>query len=46
MLVAMSPHYALDLIIQHPKLAFMALGAVILCATGAEGPLCRHGTFR
>jgi KUP system potassium uptake protein len=32
----MSPHYALNFIIEHPMLAFIALGAVILCATGAE----------
>jgi KUP system potassium uptake protein len=44
-LVAMSPHYALGFVINHPKLAFIALGAVILCATGAEALYADMGHF-
>ncbi len=44
-LVAMSPHYALNFIIEHPMLAFIALGAVILCATGAEALYADMGHF-
>lgn len=44
-LVAMSPHYALGFVINHPKLAFVALGAVILCATGAEALYADMGHF-
>ena len=34
-LEALSPHYALELLIRHPK-GFWLLGAVFLCTTGAE----------
>jgi KUP system potassium uptake protein len=44
-LVAMSPHYAVGFIYNHPKLAFVALGAVILCATGAEALYADMGHF-
>jgi len=44
-LVAMSPHHALGFIFEHPKLAFIALGAVILCATGAEALYADMGHF-
>ena len=35
-LVALSPHHALAFIWHNPRLAFVALGAVVLCVTGAE----------
>lgn len=44
-LMAMSPHYAINFIIDHPKMAFVALGAVILCATGAEALYADMGHF-
>ena len=44
-LMAASPHYALGFIINHPKLAFIALGAVVLCATGAEALYADMGHF-
>jgi KUP system potassium uptake protein len=44
-LAAMSPHYALLFIINHTHLAFVALGAVILCATGAEALYADMGHF-
>jgi len=44
-LVAMSPHYALNFIFDHPKAAFIALGAVVLCATGAEALYADMGHF-
>ncbi len=44
-LAAMSPHYALGFVFNHPKLAFVALGAVILCATGAEALYADMGHF-
>jgi KUP system potassium uptake protein len=44
-LVAMGPQYALGFIFEHPKLAFIALGAVILCATGAEALYADMGHF-
>jgi len=44
-LAAMSPHYALGFIIEHPGLAFIALGALILCATGAEALYADMGHF-
>jgi len=34
-LEALSPHYALELLVRHPK-GFWLLGAVFLCTTGAE----------
>jgi KUP system potassium uptake protein len=44
-LVAMSPHHALGFIVHHPGLAFISLGAVILCATGAEALYADMGHF-
>ena len=44
-LMAMSPHYAVNFIVEHPKMAFVALGAVILCATGAEALYADMGHF-
>jgi KUP system potassium uptake protein len=44
-LAAMSPLHALSFIYEHPKLAFIALGAVILCATGAEALYADMGHF-
>jgi len=44
-LAALSPHYALGFIFNHPKLAFLALGAIILCATGAEALYADMGHF-
>ncbi len=44
-LLAASPHYALGFIFNHPKLAFVALGAVVLCATGAEALYADMGHF-
>ena len=44
-LVAVSPHYALGFILDHPGLAFLALGALILCATGAEALYADMGHF-
>ena len=44
-LAAMSPHYAVGFVFDHPRLAFIALGAVILCATGAEALYADMGHF-
>ncbi|MBV9890747.1 MAG: KUP/HAK/KT family potassium transporter, partial [Rhizobacter sp.] len=33
---ALSPHYALLFLLRHPAIGFIALGAVVLCVTGAE----------
>jgi KUP system potassium uptake protein len=44
-LAAMSPHYALGFIIDYPGLSFIALGALILCATGAEALYADMGHF-
>lgn len=44
-LMAMSPHFALQFIIDKPHAAFVALGAVILCATGAEALYADMGHF-
>jgi KUP system potassium uptake protein len=33
---ALSPYYSLDFIFRHPRIAFVALGAVVLAVTGAE----------
>jgi KUP system potassium uptake protein len=35
-LKAISPFYALEFILQHPYIAFVALADVLLCATGGE----------
>jgi KUP system potassium uptake protein len=44
-LKALSPHYALLFMIGHPSIAFIALGAVVLCVTGAEALYADMGHF-
>ncbi|MBL8326072.1 MAG: potassium transporter Kup [Rubrivivax sp.] len=44
-LVAMSPHHALAFVAAHPGTAFVALGAVVLCVTGAEALYADLGHF-
>jgi KUP system potassium uptake protein len=44
-LVALSPHYALGFLIGHPTVAFVALGSVVLCVTGAEALYADLGHF-
>jgi len=44
-LVALSPHHALQFALHHPHMAFIALGSVILCATGAEALYADMGHF-
>ena len=44
-LAAMSPHYAISFIVNHPQLAFVALSAIILCATGVEALYADMGHF-
>lgn len=44
-LEALSPHHAALFIWHHPKVAFVALGAVVLCVTGAEALYADLGHF-
>jgi KUP system potassium uptake protein len=44
-LVALSPHYALRFLTEHPGVAFVALAAVVLCVTGAEALYADMGHF-
>ena len=44
-LLAMSPSYAVALCIQYKALAFVVLGAVVLCVTGAEALYLDMGHF-
>ena len=44
-LMAMSPGYAVSLCAAHKGLAFVALGAVVLCVTGAEALYADMGHF-
>ena len=44
-LAALSPHHALLFMFAHPKTAFVALGAVVLCVTGAEALYADMGHF-
>ena len=44
-LVALSPHHALGFMVAHPGTAFVALGAVVLCVTGAEALYADLGHF-
>jgi KUP system potassium uptake protein len=44
-LVALSPHHALGFMAGHPGVAFVALGAVVLCVTGAEALYADLGHF-
>ena len=45
MLLAISPSYAVALCIQYKGLAFVVLGAVVLCVTGAEALYADMGHF-
>jgi KUP system potassium uptake protein len=42
---ALSPHYALNFLVGHPAVAFVALGSVVLCVTGAEALYADMGHF-
>ena len=44
-LLAISPSYAVELCIQYKGLAFIVLGAVVLCVTGAEALYADMGHF-
>ncbi|MBS0303602.1 MAG: KUP/HAK/KT family potassium transporter, partial [Proteobacteria bacterium] len=44
-LAAISPIYALDFMFAHPHIAFITLGAVFLCLTGAEALYADMGHF-
>jgi KUP system potassium uptake protein len=44
-LVALLPHHALGFLLAHPGTAFVALGAVVLCVTGAEALYADLGHF-
>ncbi len=44
-LVALSPHHALGFLLGHPGIAFVALGSVVLCVTGAEALYADLGHF-
>lgn len=44
-LAALSPHYALRFFVEHPGIAFIALGSVVLCVTGAEALYADMGHF-
>ena len=42
---ALSPHYAILFLLGQPSVAFIALGAVVLCVTGAEALYADMGHF-
>jgi KUP system potassium uptake protein len=42
---ALSPHHALGFALGHPHIAFIALGSVVLCVTGAEALYADMGHF-
>ncbi|MBL0718697.1 potassium transporter Kup [Piscinibacter sp. Jin2] len=44
-LAALSPHHALGFVWNHPGTAFFALGAIVLCVTGAEALYADMGHF-
>ena len=44
-LVALSPHHALGFLLGQPGVAFVALGSVVLCVTGAEALYADLGHF-
>jgi KUP system potassium uptake protein len=44
-LLAISPTYAVALVVQYKALAFIVLGAVVLCVTGAEALYADMGHF-
>ena len=41
----LSPTYALDFVVAHPKTTFIAMGAIVLCITGAEALYADMGHF-
>ena len=42
---ALSPHHALTFLTAHPGIAFIALGSIVLCVTGAEALYADMGHF-
>ena len=44
-MLAMSPSYAVTLVLEYKALAFLVLGAVVLCVTGAEALYADMGHF-
>lgn len=44
-LAAVSPHYAVAFALDRPSIAFIAMGAVVLCITGAEALYADMGHF-
>ena len=44
-LVSVSPTYAIDFLVSDPVVAFLALGSVVLCVTGAEALYADMGQF-
>ncbi|WP_457337883.1 potassium transporter Kup [Rhizobacter sp. P5_C2] len=44
-LAALSPSYALSFLLGHPAIAFIALGSIVLCVTGAEALYADMGHF-
>jgi KUP system potassium uptake protein len=42
---ALSPHHALVFLTAHPGIAFIALGSIVLCVTGAEALYADMGHF-
>jgi KUP system potassium uptake protein len=44
-LVALNPGYALEFMTAHPRIAFIALGSIVLCVTGAEALYADMGHF-
>jgi KUP system potassium uptake protein len=44
-LVALNPAYAYDFIVHNPAIAFIGLGAVVLCVTGGEALYADMGHF-
>ncbi len=44
-LVSVSPTYAIDFLVSDPAVAFLALGSVVLCVTGAEALYADMGQF-
>jgi len=42
---ALSPHHALGFMVSQPAIAFIALGSVVLCVTGAEALYADMGHF-
>ena len=42
---ALSPTYAVSFVVDHPKTTFIAMGAIVLCITGAEALYADMGHF-